>query len=169
MKRFTFLLVLFFLLISTKSFAYVWDGGFDATYNQCDGSFTFTVFLFQDCPNCADYVNANFALQFKDDTGGWQKLVLVKARDILDDNNGWGNKFSGTFDNNTTQQWRLADGNIGNFTVGNNYISSFNQNAWINVLNENNTNSFAFAFSTAATTGFYNPSISAQDQIYNND
>ena len=103
MKKIVFLLVLFFLLISDRSFAYVWDGVFDASYNQCNGSFTFTVFLFQDCPDCDDYVNANFALQFKDNTGTWQKLVLVKNKDAITKNNGCGNSFSGSFNNTTTQ------------------------------------------------------------------
>jgi hypothetical protein len=167
-----FLAVLFLISFSQQNaYAYVWDGQFDATYNQCDGSFTFQVFLFQDCPGCDDYVNANFALQFKDNTGNWQKLVLVKAREIIDDPNGWGNKFSGpftSFNNNNVQQWRLADGNIGNFTVSNNNVNPFVQNNWINVLNENDTNAFAFAFSTLATTGYYHPTISGQNQEFNN-
>jgi fibronectin type 3 domain-containing protein len=152
--------------------AYVWDGQFDATYNQCDGSFTFTTFLFQDCPGCDDYVNANFALQFKDNTGIWQKIVLVKAREIIDDPNGWGNQFGGfftSFNNLNVQQWRLADGNIGNFTVSNGNVNPFVQNNWINVLNENDTNSFAFAFSSLANIGYYNSTIPGQNQIFNND
>lgn len=169
MKRYTFLLVFMLLLTSFKSFAYVWDGSFDATYNPCDGSFTFTTFLFQDCPNCDDYVNANFALQFKDNTGTWQKIVLVKAAQIINQQNGWGNQFTGTFNNLNVQQWRLEDGNIGNFTVSNGNINPFIQNNWINVLNENDTNSFAFAFSTLATIGFYNQNIPGQNQIFNNN
>lgn len=158
-----------FVFSINKANAYVWDGQFDATYNPCDGSFTFTTFLFQDCPSCNDYINANFALQFKDNTGTWQKIVLVKAREILDDGGGWGNNFSGTISNVNTQQWRLADGNVGNFNISNNNITPFVQNNWINVLNENDTNSFAFAFSTKATVGFYNATIPGQNQIFTND
>ena len=65
--------------------------------------------------------------------------------------------------------WRLDDGEIGNFTVSNNTVTPFVQNDWINVLNENSTNYSAFAFSTAATTGFYNPNIPAQNEIVNNN
>jgi hypothetical protein len=165
-----YLFIIVFLLIGSYNLkAQVWDGNFDASYNQCDGTFSFTVFLFQDCPQCEDYVNANFALQFKDNTGTWQKLVLVKNRHILDDGNGWGNQFTGSFNNLNTQQWRLANGNIGNFTISNNNVTPFNQPDWINVLNENDTNSFAFAYSTMANVGFYNANIPGQNQIFNNN
>lgn len=187
------LIFILFSILSLPTYAYVWDGQFDATYNPCDGSFTFTTFLFQDCPGCSDYINSNFALQFKDNTGTWQKILVCKAMrpvfgggdqykqvghhfgyspadhqstcdHIVSPNGGWDYKTAAQ----NKRQWRGLNGSLlSNIHLNSNGYDFTASSPLIEVLNENDTTGFGFVYSTRDTIGFIG-STPGQNRLFTN-
>jgi hypothetical protein len=69
-----------------------WNGQVTANYNVCDGSITFTSFVFEDCPSCTDWAVGNFVLQYRDELGVFRRLAVVRMLKAM---TASGNRMSG--------------------------------------------------------------------------
>lgn len=147
MKNFTFRLhklhFIFFILIfwgAVLNAQNPWNGQVTANYNVCDGSVTFSTFVFEDCPSCTDWAVGNLVIQYRDEQGIYRRLAIVRMLKAM---TAGGNRIP-YWDN--SDEWRGDGGAI----INQSNVPAFDDSRALNALNEG-TNSFGFVYSTKAS------------------